>query len=86
MTKTSLAQYARERVVEETRRELWRTVLRESEERYRHELLSIDEREEVCDRIVRLRRRLGLSWMLRAVCAGVAFMAPAFVLFLAWPV
>jgi hypothetical protein len=34
--------------------------LRALEERYRHELLSEDERLELYDRIVKLRRKLGL--------------------------
>jgi len=61
MAKASLAQPARKRVAEETRRELWRTVLRESEARYRHELLDVSEREELWSRIVRLRHRLGID-------------------------
>ena len=61
MAKSSLAQPVRKRVAEETRRELWRTVLRESEARYRHELLDVSEREEVWTRICRLRERLGLA-------------------------
>jgi len=61
MAKSSLAQPARQRVAEETRREFWRTVLRRSEVMYRHELLDQDEREILWDRIVRLRRRLGIN-------------------------
>ena len=61
MANASLAQHAHKRVAEETRRELWRTVLRESEARYRHELMEMDEREELWSRIVRLRHRLGLA-------------------------
>ena len=61
MAKASLAQPARKRVAEETRRELWRTVLRESEARYLHELLDVSEREELWSRIVRLRHRLGID-------------------------
>ena len=63
MAKASLAQEerAKERIDEETRREFWRTVLRRSEVMYRHELLDMDEREILWDRIVRLRRRLGIN-------------------------
>ena len=61
MATPSLAQPARKAVDEEARREIWRTTLRESETRYRHELLSWDERECLWSRIVRLRRRLGLA-------------------------
>ena len=57
----SLAHPAHKRVAEETRRELWRTILRESEARYRHEFMDADEREEVWSRIVCLRRRLGIK-------------------------
>ena len=34
--------------------------LRELEERYRHELMDAEERQELRDRVLRLRRRLGL--------------------------
>jgi hypothetical protein len=61
VSNTSLAQPARKRVAEETRRELWRSVLRESEARYRHELIGADEREELWSRICRLRERLELA-------------------------
>ena len=30
------------------------------EERYRHELMDVEERQELCDRVLRLRRRFGL--------------------------
>jgi hypothetical protein len=49
------------RVREEAKREAQRTVLREAVNRYRHELMSIDERELLWSRIVRLRKQLGLS-------------------------
>ena len=48
---------AREAIDEEVRR----TILRESLYRYRMELMSIDERELLWDRIVRLRKALGLA-------------------------
>jgi len=41
--------------------EVLRTILRESLARYRHELLSVDERELLWDRISKLRKRLGLE-------------------------
>ena len=37
-----------------------RTVLREAEERYRHELMDEEEHQLLLDRIKRLRRQLGL--------------------------
>ena len=58
MAKSSLAQPAHKRVAEETRREIWRTVLRESEARYRHELLDDEERLVLHDRIIRLKKKL----------------------------
>ena len=61
MATPSLAQPARKAVDEEARREVLRTILRESETRYRHELLDVSEREEVWSRICRLRERLGLA-------------------------
>jgi hypothetical protein len=41
--------------------EVRRIILRESEARYRHELMDADERELLWNRIVRLRRALGLA-------------------------
>ncbi len=41
--------------------EVRRTILRESLARYRHEMMNIDEREVLWNRIVRLRKRLGLA-------------------------
>ena len=41
--------------------EVLRTILRESLARYRNEMLSIDERELLWDRIVRLCKQLGLE-------------------------
>ena len=41
--------------------EVKRTILRESLTRYRNELMSLDERELLWSRIVRLRRELGLA-------------------------
>jgi hypothetical protein len=35
--------------------------LRELEDRYQHELLNDEERQELLDRVLRLRRRLGIS-------------------------
>ncbi len=61
MDSTTIAHPARKAVDEEARREVWRTVLRESEARYRRELMDYEERELLWDRIVRLRRRLGLA-------------------------
>ncbi len=61
MATPSLAHPARKAVDEEARREISRTILRESLRRYRCELKDMDEREEVWDRIVRLRHRLGLA-------------------------
>jgi hypothetical protein len=46
---------------ESVREEAERTILREALRRYRNELSSIDEREELWDRIVHMRRRLGLA-------------------------
>jgi hypothetical protein len=40
--------------------EIRREVLREAEERYRHELLDADERLVLRDRVLKLRRELGL--------------------------
>jgi hypothetical protein len=40
--------------------EVWRTILRESEARYRNELLPDEERMTLQDRILRLRRQLRL--------------------------
>ena len=47
----------RSAVSDETRR----VILREAEDRYRNENMDWDERERVIDRIIRLRRELGLS-------------------------
>jgi hypothetical protein len=46
---------------ESVREEAERTILRKALRRYRNELMDTDEREELWDRIVRLRRRLGLA-------------------------
>jgi len=40
--------------------EVRRSILREAEERFRHELMSVDEREVLWNRILKLRRHLGL--------------------------
>ena len=61
MATPSLAQPARKAVDEEARREVLRTILRESLQRYRNELLDPDERELLWDRVVKLRRRLGID-------------------------
>lgn len=45
------------------RQEVARTILREAEERYRNELLDVEERMMLLDRINRLRRRVGLERM-----------------------
>jgi hypothetical protein len=44
----------------ERKREISRTILREAEQRYRHELLDDHERQVVRDLVLRLRRELGL--------------------------
>jgi hypothetical protein len=41
--------------------EAWRTVLREAESRYRHELMGAEERELLWNRILKLRRQLRLG-------------------------
>jgi len=41
--------------------EALRTILRESLKRYRNEFLDHDERELIWDRVVKLRRRLGID-------------------------
>ena len=46
---------------ESVREEAERTILRESLRRYRNELMDTDEREEVWDRISKLRKRLGIN-------------------------
>jgi len=46
---------------ESVREEAERTILRESLKRYRCELMDTEERELLWDRIVRLRRRLGIN-------------------------
>jgi len=43
---------------QETKREISRTILREAEARYRHELLPDEERQVLLDRIRRLRKAL----------------------------
>ena len=43
------------------RDEVRRTILRKAEERFRHELLEDDERQVLRDRILKLRRDLGLQ-------------------------
>jgi hypothetical protein len=42
------------------RDEVRRKILREAEERYRHELMDDEERQLVRDRVLKLRRELGL--------------------------
>jgi hypothetical protein len=49
-------------LAEECRDERRRTILREAEDRYRNELMSDEERMLLWDRILKLRRRLGLRW------------------------
>src|SRR5215212_1173227 len=60
-TESIAEQYIDQRVSEEVRNELLRCALHEAQARYRHELMDMDERDEVRSRIVRLRRRLGLG-------------------------
>ena len=43
---------------QETKREIKRTILREAEARYRHELMDEEERQFLLDRIKRLRKAL----------------------------
>jgi hypothetical protein len=43
------------------RDEVRRTILREAEARYRHELLSVEERLELRERILKLRRELAVT-------------------------
>ena len=57
MTKVSVPAPDREAIDDE----VLRTILRESLARYRNEMLSIDERELLWDRIVRLCKQLGLE-------------------------
>ena len=57
MSNTSVPAPAREAIDQE----VLRTILRESLHRYRNELLDPDERELLWDRVVKLRRRLGLA-------------------------
>jgi hypothetical protein len=57
LIKTSVPAPAREDIDDEVRR----TILRESLARYRHELMGVDERELLWDRIAKLRRQLGLA-------------------------
>ena len=47
-----------ERLQREVRDEVRRTILREAEHRYRHELMDDEERQLLLDRIKRLRRGL----------------------------
>ena len=53
MAKERILQYA-------VSNEVWRTILREAEDRYRHELMDEEERQLLLDRIRRLRRTLGI--------------------------
>jgi len=57
MTTSSVPAPVREAIDDAVRR----TILRESLTRYRHEMLSIEERELLWDRIVRLRKHLKLA-------------------------
>ena len=57
MTTSSVPAPVREAIDDAVRR----TILRESLTRYRHEMLSIEERELLWDRIVRLRKQLKLA-------------------------
>lgn len=58
---TSVEEMTSKRVAAESRDETLRIILRESLERYRNELLDMEERELLWDRIVRLRHKLGLN-------------------------
>jgi len=57
VTKVSVSVPAREAIDDEVKR----TILRESLARYRSELMDPDERELLWDRIVGLRKQLGLN-------------------------
>ena len=59
MSKTSVARPARK--YSEAERGRMVRVLRESLERYEHELMDIEEREMLCDRIIRLKVELARS-------------------------
>jgi hypothetical protein len=53
---------AEHRILRQDRRdEMRRTILREAESRYRHELLDDTERQVLRDRVLRLRRELRLN-------------------------
>ena len=53
---------AKERILQDAvSNEVWRTVLREAEDRYRNELMSDEERQLLLDRIKRLQRELKLA-------------------------
>ena len=52
---------ARYRILRQTvRDEVRRTILREAEARYRHELMDDEERQLLHDRVLKLRRELGM--------------------------
>jgi len=57
MASSSVPAPAREAIDDEVRR----TILRESLRRYRNELLDHDERENLWDRIAKLRKQLGIN-------------------------
>ena len=59
---------AKDRILQDAvSNEVWRTVLREAEDRYRNELMSNEERQLLLDRIRRLRRQLGLAQLLSSL-------------------
>jgi hypothetical protein len=69
MAKKSLLQ---SRVEEEVPREAQRTILREAETRYNHELMNEDERLLLLERIRRLRRELGVLAIVVALFLSVS--------------
>jgi len=53
---------AKDRILQDAvSNEVWRTVLREAEDRYRNELMSNEERQLLLNRIKRLQRELKLA-------------------------
>jgi hypothetical protein len=74
---------AKDRILQNAvRDETRRTIPRESLNRYRNELMDIDEREVLWNRILRLRRQLkidvGRMQSLHAIAAGLAHQAVTF--------
>lgn len=61
MATTTIQAPVQEAIDREAKREVQRTVLREALNRYRQEMMSMDERELLWNRIVRLRKQLELA-------------------------